>query len=291
MFGKAVYKACAKLNLCLDVIGTRADGYHLLESVMQSISLADTVSVRKKNKNKISVVCKEIDVPQEKNIAYKAAKVFFEETKIENKGAAIKIKKRIPSQAGMGGGSADAAAVLVALNRLYKTKLTESELCKIGEKIGADVPFCISGGTKLVRGIGEVLTKLDDCHNCYFVVVKGTEGVSTKEAYDDLDNAKVIPNLRIEKVIEALSVGEFNALKGKLINVFEHTTRLTSIRETVSRLCSLGAIEAAMTGSGSAVFGLFLKRKDAKKSAKQLKKDYPFVCVAKPSVMGVFKVF
>ena len=288
MFGKAVYKACAKLNLCLDVIGTRADGYHLLESVMQSISLADTVSVRKNSK--ISVVCREIDVPQEKNIAYKAAKAFFEFVKIENKGAVIKIKKKIPSQAGMGGGSADAAAVLVALNHLYKTRLTESELCKIGEKVGADVPFCISGGTKLVRGIGEVLTKLDDCHNCYFVVVKGTEGVSTKEAYDDLDNAKVIPNLRIEKVIEALSVGEFAALKGKLINVFEHTTRLTSIRETVSRLRSLGAIEAAMTGSGSAVFGLFLKRKDAKKCAKQLKKDYPFVCVAKPSVVGVFKV-
>ena len=289
MLGRIKLKACAKLNLCLDVIGTRQDGYHLLESVMQSISLSDSVIISKK-KSGIKVKCSKLNIEQEKNIAYKAAKIFFDETGID-RGAKIKINKKIPDKAGMGGGSADAAAVLVGLNKLYKTKLSESELCKIGEKIGADVPFCVSGGTQLVRGIGEVLTRLDDCPNCHFVIVKGNEGVSTKEAYEDLDNASVIPALRIEKVIEALSVSNFEALKGNFVNVFEHTTRLASIKETVEKLKNLGAIEAAMTGSGSAVFGMFLKRRDAKKCLKLIKNEYPFSCISSPSVSGVIRVF
>lgn len=289
MLGRIKLKACAKLNLCLDVIGTRQDGYHLLESVMQSISLSDYVTISRK-KSGIKVKCSKLDIEQERNIAYKAAKIFFDEMGID-KGAKIKINKRIPDKAGMGGGSADAAAVLVGLNKLYKTKLSAFQLCQIGEKVGADVPFCIIGGTQLVRGIGEVLTRLDDCPNCYFVVVRGNEGVSTKEAYEDLDNASSAPALRIEKVIEALSVNNFGALKGNLINVFEHTTRLSCIKETVEKLKSLGAIEAAMTGSGSAVFGIFLKRKDAKKCLKLIKNDYPFSCISSPSVNGVIKVF
>lgn len=289
MLGKIKLKAHAKLNLCLDVIGTRQDGYHLLESVMQSVSLSDLVIISRQKRG-IEVKCHKLDIPQEKNIAYKAAKIFFEETGIE-KGARIKISKKIPDKAGMGGGSADAAAVLVGLNRLYKTKLSDIELCKIGEKVGADVPFCIIGGTQLVRGIGEILTRLDDCPDCYFVIVRGSEGVSTKEAYDDLDSASSVPSLRIERVIELLSASNLEALNGRLINVFEHTTRLTSIKETVERLKSLGAIEAAMTGSGSAVFGIFRKRRDAQNCLKQVKNDFSFSCVSAPSVKGVTKTF
>lgn len=280
-------KACAKINFCLDIIGKRSDGYHLLESVMQSVELCDRVSVTRGGKG-IRVHCQGIDVPQEKNIAYKAAKAFYEANNIsEQNGVAIKIKKRIPSQAGLGGGSADAAAVLVAMNKLFKTKISEEELCTIGEKVGADVPFCICGGTRLVRGIGEILTKLDDCADCSIVIVKGTDSVSTREAYEDFDNASGLVKLRIEKVIEALPRGDFESLRGKLINVFEQTTRVKEVAEIANSLRSLGAVEAAMTGSGSAVFGIFTSRKQARKCAKELKTKYPFVCVTRPSVKGV----
>lgn len=291
MFGRLVYKANAKLNLCLDIIGVRPDGYHLIESVMQSVDICDIVSVKKNNKDKIRVFCKGMDIPEEKNIAYKAAKLFFEKANITNRGVIIKIKKNIPAQAGMGGGSADAAAVLVGLNKIFKTKYTIEELCAIGERVGADVPFCIKGGTQFVRGIGEILTKLDDCPPCYFVVVKGDEGVSTKEAYEDFDKAENLPPLRIEKVIDLISKGEFNSLQNKLINVFEKSTRLSCISKTIQRLKDCGAIEASMTGSGSAVFAIFKTKKLAKRCLKKIKKEYPFAAVTKPVINGVERVF
>ncbi len=288
MFTTARYKANAKINLCLDIIAKRADGYHLLESIMQSIELCDRVSVTRR-KHGILVECSSLDIEPEKNIAYKAAKAFFEHTKI-NGGAKIKIKKYIPSQAGLGGGSADAAAVLTALNKLYKTKLDDEMLCSIGEKVGADVPFCICGGTRLVRGIGEILTKLEDLPYCSIVIVKGNEGVCTKQAYDDFDNASDYTKLRIEKVIEAISAGDFEAMQGRLINVFEQTTSVKEISRTVKKLKNLGAVEAAMTGSGSAVFGIFTSRKKAKICVRALKKEYPFVTVTHPSVNGIKKI-
>ena len=288
MFGKICLKACAKINLCLDIIGVRSDGYHLLESVMQSVELCDIVSVAKRKDGQIHVLCDAIKIDEKANIAYKAAKIFFENTELPSScGATIRIKKRIPSQAGMGGGSADAAAVLVALNKLYKTEISEDKLCEIGEKIGADVPFCVCGGTRLVRGIGEILTKLDDCFDCYIVIVKGKDGVSTKEAYEDYDNASDLACLQIEKVIEALSLGNFDALRGRLINVFEQSTRVKEVSQIVNALRENGAIEAAMTGSGSAVFGIFTDRKLAKKCARKMGEIYPFSCVTRPSTKGV----
>lgn len=284
-------KACAKINLCLDIIGTRSDGYHLLESIMQSIELSDRVSIKRKGK-RIRVICDALDLPPQKNIAYKAAKAFYEYNNLsEDDGICIRIKKNIPSQAGLGGGSADAAAVLVGLNKLFKTRLSEDELCSIGEKIGADVPFCICGGTRLARGIGEILTKLDNYCDYKLVIVKGAEGVSTKEAYEDFDNATDIEKLRIDKVISALAKGDTGELKGKLINVFEQTTRVKEVSKIVNELKNLGAVEAAMTGSGSAVFGIFTSSKQAKKCVKALKNKYLFACVTKPSVKGVMKNF
>ncbi len=280
-------KACAKINLCLDIIGTRADGYHLLESVMQSIELCDRVSVRRKGK-RIRVICDKLNIPQQSNIAYKAAKEFYKSNNIsEDDGVCIRIKKQIPSQAGLGGGSADAAAVLVALNKIFKTHLSEEALCEIGARIGADVPFCVCGGTRLARGIGEILTKIDNYCDFKLVIVKGTDGVSTKEAYEDFDNATDIKKLRIDKVIEALAAGNTSELKGRLINVFEQTTRVKEVSKIVEELKSLGAVEAAMTGSGSAVFGIFTSSKDAKRCKKALKDKYPFVCTTKPSISGV----
>lgn len=288
MFGKLRLKAYAKINLCLDVIGIREDGYHLLESVMQSVSLYDIVTVRRSNSEGIALKCSGLSIPQEKNIAYKAATAFFKAVGLpDNTGVTIKIVKRIPSQAGMGGGSSDAAATLVALNRLFKTKLSETELCEIGERVGADVPFCICGGTRLVRGIGEIITKLDDCADCYFVIAKGNDGVSTKEAYECVDNAKDLVSLRVEKVIEALSKGNFEALKGKLVNAFEQCTKIKDVAEIKEILLECGAVEAAMTGSGSAVFGIFTNKKQAKECKNKLREKYPFACIARPTVKGV----
>jgi len=288
MFGIIRLKAYAKINFCLDIIGTRDDGYHLIESVMQSIDLHDIVTVKRRKDGDIRVVCRNMDLPEKSNTAYKAAEVFFKKANLKcSAGATIEIKKQIPSQAGLGGGSADAAAVLVALNRLYKTNFSEEELCNLGAKVGADVPFCVCGGTRLARGIGEILTRLADCHDCYIVVVKGKDGVSTKQAYEDYDSATDLVKLRLDKVIEALSRGDFEALKGKLINVFQQTTRVKEISEIVEKLKKMGAVEAAMTGSGSAVFGIFTECENTEKCAQQMKKNYPFACVSRPTARGV----
>lgn len=288
MFGRIRLKACAKINLCLDIIGVREDGYHLLESVMQSVDLHDTVRIRRSREKGIRVFCNSISVPEKSNTAYKAAQAFFRAVGLpEDTGVSIRIIKRIPSQAGMGGGSADAAAVLVGLNRLFKTKLSEDKLSCIGVEIGADVPFCVCGGTRLARGIGEILTKLDDCADCYFVIVKGSEGVSTKEAYEDFDNASDLANLCVEKVVEAITAGDFDGLRGNLINVFEQSTRVKEVSKIVDDLRSLGAVEAAMTGSGSTVFGIFSDKKAAKSCVCEMRKKYPFAVLTRPSVKGV----
>ena len=166
-------KAYAKINLMLDIICTRPDGYHDLFMIMQSIGLYDTVTVTETNSKKITITCNIEDIPlDEKNIAYKAADAFFKTTKIKNKGVNIDIVKRIPHQAGLAGGSADGAGTLVALNELLNAGLSDDELCNIGVKIGADVPFCIKGGTLLAQGIGDVLNKVKPLRQCFIVIAK-----------------------------------------------------------------------------------------------------------------------
>lgn len=287
MFNSINLKANAKINFCLDIIGVRQDGYHLIESVMQSIDLCDNVSVSKTCGEAVELDCDGIEVAKEKNTAYKAALAFLKEAGIENVGVKIKIKKNIPERAGMGGASADAAAVIVGLNRIFKTDFSEQKLCEIGAQIGADVPFCIMGGTMLVRGIGEVLTELETCADCYIVVVKGNEGVSTKEAYDAIDSARNLPGVNIEKVIDAVTKGDFEALGGRLVNVFEECTDIKEVKEIVEKLKSFGAVEAAMTGSGSAVFGIFTDKAKAKLCANTLKNEYPFACLSRPAPSGI----
>ena len=177
--------ARAKINLYLDVTAKREDGYHEIESVMQSVSLADTVSLERADD--LTVICDHPAVPGgSENLAYRAAQAFFRVTGIAG-GAGIRIEKHIPVAAGLAGGSADAAAVLRGLNRLYGTGLTDTELCGIGKTLGADVPFCVVGGTALTRGIGEKLTTLPTLSGCYFVIAKGETGISTAAAYAALD--------------------------------------------------------------------------------------------------------
>lgn len=288
MLGRIRLKACAKINFCLDIVGVRPDGYHLLESVMQSVDLHDIVTVTRCRKPGVRVFCSQEEIPEKSNTAYRAAEVFLREAQLGDRfGAEIHIRKKIPSQAGLGGGSADAAAVLVGLNRLFKTRYSQTQLCAMGAQIGADVPFCVTGGTCLVRGIGEIMTRLDDCFDCFIVIVKGQDGVSTKQAYQDFDEATDLVALQLDKVIEALSCGNFEALKGKLINVFEQSTRVAQVASIVGELRAFGAIEAAMTGSGSAVFGIFQDRKAARRCAAKLALKYPFTCVTRPSVKGI----
>ena len=245
-------KAYAKINLSLDIVGVRDDGYHLIKTVMQSISLHDVVSVEK-TAGGITVSCDDPAVPcDERNIVYKCAKRFFE--RIGNGfGVHIDIQKNIPSQAGLGGGSADGAAVLVLLNKLCNDTLSTKELCEIGVSVGADIPFCIVGGCVLCEGIGEVLTPIESKLELNLCIVKPEFSVSTAEAYRAFDNAEISCRPDTDAVIKALECGDKTVLADNLVNVLEMDGRIDKIK---SRLVKSGAMAACMSGSGSAVFGI-----------------------------------
>ena len=245
-------KAYAKINLSLDIVGVRDDGYHLIKTVMQSISLYDVISV-KKNGADITISCNIPYIPCDKrNIVYKCAEKFFEHTKTRF-GVHIDIQKNIPSQAGLGGGSADGAAVLVLLNKLCNNPLTTDELCEIGAKIGADIPFCIVGGCALCEGIGEVITPIDSKASLDLCIVKPSFGVSTFEAYRAFDNAEILSHPDTDVVIKSLEDGDKKTLSNSLVNVLEMDKRIDEIKDF---LVESGAAASCMSGSGSAVFGI-----------------------------------
>ncbi len=245
-------KAYAKINLSLDIVGVRDDGYHLIKTVMQSISLHDVISVEKVGSG-ITVSCNIPYVPCDKrNIVYKCAERFFEHTK-NSFGVHIDIQKNIPSQAGLGGGSADGAAVLVLLNKLCNNPLSVEELCQIGAKVGADIPFCIVGGCALCEGIGEVITPINSNLSLNLCIVKPDFGVSTVEAYKAFDSAEILSHPDTDAVIKSLEIGDNTALANNLVNVFEMDNRIDEIKDF---LVNAGAIASCMSGSGSAVFGI-----------------------------------
>lgn len=245
-------KAYAKINLSLDIVGVRGDGYHLIKTVMQSISLHDVISVSE-NGCCISITCNDPTVPcDERNIVYKCAKHFFEYWGTEF-GVAIDIQKNIPSQAGLGGGSADGAAVLVLLNRICGNPFSTDELCIIGAKVGADIPFCIVGGCVLCEGIGEVLTPIDSKISLDLCIVKPEFGVSTVEAYKAFDNAQPLSHPDTDLVISALENGDKSTLVKNFVNVLEMDKRIDEIKRD---LVDSGAVSACMSGSGSAVFAV-----------------------------------
>lgn len=251
--------ACAKINLALSVIGRRPDGYHELDTVMQSVDLSDTVYIEKGAEIKIDGT----PFAQEESIEYKAAKLFSEAVGIG--GAYIRTEKRIPIAAGLGGGSADAAAVLSGMNRLYNAGLTEMELCSLAVKLGADVPFLISGGTARAKGIGERLTRLNAMPKVYFVIIKADGKPSTGEMFSRLDNTDYIkPD--IEKTVKAIENGNTDMLLSTLSNSFEILWKNSDILKTVN---ALGADAAGLSGSGPARFAVF-KEKTAAERAKKL---------------------
>ena len=273
--------APAKINVTLDIIGTRADGYHLLESLFQSVSIYDTVVAEKAAAGVISLQIEGdgCDCPVEKNTAYKAAKVFFEATGIES-GVHLTLTKRIPQQAGMGGGSADAAGVLWALNTLYEANLTTSRLHRMGVKIGADVPFCVVGGTVMVTGIGDGLDPTFAMPPCHIVVAQPAEGISTKEAYAAVDNATILRRPDHEAVKMALCKRDLHALCKQTVNVFEDATKLEGVADIRRRMEAFSPLCSQMTGSGSCVFAIFEDEDTAKACLEELKQTYPtaFIC-------------
>ncbi len=276
-------KAYAKINLMLDILGTLPNGYHNLWMIMQSVSLYDTVTVEKNNSEKITITCSKEGIPtNEKNIAYKAAAAFFEKTGIKNCGIHIHIEKCIPSEAGLAGGSADGAAVIKALNEIFDTKLTERELCRIGRKVGADVPFCIVGGTCLAQNIGDVLSPLDDIPRCYFVLAKPKMGVSTKEAFASFDNASYIRKPKKEKMLIAAANGDFDGMCSLAANVFEQVIEVPERVEIKKIMRKNNAKLSLMSGSGPTVYGIFENKEDAESCAEQLKSITKDVFITTP---------
>lgn len=270
-------RAFAKLNLYLDITGRRDDGYHLLETVMQSVSLHDVVSVELDSGSGITLRCDRADVPTDsRNTAYRAAELFMQETGRDMR-VDISITKKIPSGAGMGGGSADAAAVLAVLNRAASFPLSEERLLDIAARVGADVPFCLIGGTKLCRGIGEVLSEFPGLPEMAYVVVKPEFSCPTGEAYRRYDEAPLESRGGIEDFRDNFPQGMYN--------VFQALYADERIESLCSLLKRLGAEGAMLTGSGSAVFGVFEDYNAAKAALEKLP-AYCFKELCAPSQAG-----
>ena len=269
--------APAKINLGLDITGTRADGYHLLETVFQAVSIADTVTVALTESPEITLTCDVPTVPcSPKNIAWKAVQRYREAAGLQS-GVQIQILKRIPMEAGMGGGSTDGAAVLMALQELTENVLPQEKLLEIAVSLGADVPFFLYGGTAYGAGIGEKLEPLPLFSTDCLVIAKGTAGVSTAQAYgaiDALQNPEHPPVQQLRKVLEAGgTAAEIAPLCG---NLFELAVELEEVQQIRSTMLEQGALCSVMTGSGAAVFGLFPNQESAESACAVLRKQVPF---------------
>lgn len=252
-------KARAKINLGLDVLNRREDGYHEVRMVMQSISLYDRIIINKVEEPEIRVVTNLSFLPvNENNLVYKAAKLLMDEFQIKE-GVFINLNKFIPVAAGMAGGSSDAAAVLYGMNRLFHLNLSQEDLMKRGVHIGADVPYCIMRGTALAEGIGEKLSKLNPMPKCFIVVAKPPINVSTKLIYENLDMNGVQEHPDIDGIIEAIDAGDIQAVAERMGNVLENVTipQYPVIAKIKNDMKANGALNAMMSGSGPTVFGIF----------------------------------
>ncbi len=259
-----ILQAPAKLNFSIDIVGVREDGYHLMSMVMQTVNLCDRVKIETDDTNEIKIDCKGISLNSGKdNIAYKSASAFFDFNNIGNRGIIITIDKNIPSGAGMGGGSADGAAVLIGLNLLYNTCLFEENLMQIGEKVGADIPFCIYGGTALVEGIGEKITPLADFPHCYIVVAKPSASVNTKSAFKAYDDGKITKHPDTKGLIASIKWQDILTSTSMFCNVFEEVVELSEMDYIKKQMRLFNGLNPMMTGSGSAIFSVFLKEDDA----------------------------
>lgn len=269
-------KALAKINLGLDVLRRREDGYHEVKMIMQTIHLHDQIHLKKIEEEEIRIRSNLYYLPNnENNLAYKAANLLREEFHLPG-GVSINLKKIIPVAAGMAGGSSDAAAVLFGMNKLYGLKLSMTELMERGVKLGADVPYCIMRGTALAEGIGEKLTKLPPMPKCHILIAKPPINVSTKFVYENLHANELKPeeHPEIDKQLEALQEGNLEKLTEAMGNVLERVTvtEYPVINEIKQLMVDCGALGAMMSGSGPTVFGIFKSYNQAKKAYQQIEK-------------------
>lgn len=284
-------KAYAKLNISLDVLSKRDDGYHDLAMVMQTVSLYDEIRITPAEGETISAVTNIGFIPgDERNLAVKAAKVFFSEAKMPLRGMCIEIVKNIPVGAGLAGGSADAGAVLRALNRTFDNPLDRRGMLSAAEKVGSDVAFCTAGGTMLAKSRGELLAPLPPMPDCCYVIVMPDFSISTPELFKKIDGKRIRCHPDTAGIVDSLKSGDLIGICRRMYNVFEDVEdrRMRTIAEIKNALVDLGALGTVMTGTGSAVFGVFNDKQAAENTADSLKKKYRLAVTAKnvPELIG-----
>ena len=280
---KTVAKSYAKINLSLDVLNKMDNGYHNVRMVMQTVSLFDLITVLEIRQG-IEISTNLPFLPVDKNnLAYKAADEFCNYTGVKS-GVRIDISKRIPVGAGLAGGSGNAAAVLKSMNKIFKTGLSLKELCEIGVKIGADVPYCILGGTRLAEGIGDKLSPLPRMPKCSIVLVKPAFSVSTKSVYEKIDTYTDYDHPDTDGLISGLHNGSLSEISASMRNVLEEVclTDYPILVKAKEDLCSLGAIKAQMSGSGPTVFGIFENLEDSRNAKNKLWGKYKTVYICTP---------
>ncbi|MCD7981173.1 MAG: 4-(cytidine 5'-diphospho)-2-C-methyl-D-erythritol kinase [Clostridiales bacterium] len=268
-------KALAKINLGLDVTGLREDGYHEVRMVMQSIHLYDRVEMKKTKSPHIHVETNLYYLPvDENNLVYQAAKLMKDEFKIKE-GVRITLRKFIPVAAGMAGGSSDAAAVLVGMNRMFNLGLKQNKLMELGQRLGADVPFCVMRGTALAEGIGEKLTALPPMPRCPILIAKPAVVVSTKQVYEQLKLNDSTKHPDIDSIIENIRQKNLRGVAEHMENILETVTvrQYPVIREIKALMKSNGALNAVMSGSGPTVFGLYQNEKEIRGAYDALKQS------------------
>lgn len=277
--------AYAKLNLTLDVTAKRDDGYHDMLMVMQTVSISDSIVLEQTGEKGIRAASNFRYVPtDERNLAVRAAGTFLDAVGEAKDGILIRMDKTIPVGAGMAGGSADAAAVLRGMNRLYGNRMSRRELEKLGEQVGSDVAFCVAGGTALARGRGEVLEDLTPMPDCAIVVCKPGFSISTPELFRKLDQTGLHTHPDTAGMLSALESGNLKEISMRMFNVFEEVDdrRMRSETEIKHVLLDHGALGAVMTGTGSAVFGVFSDEAAAEACAENLRAEHKFCRVARP---------
>lgn len=278
-------KTYPKINLTLDVTGVREDGYHEVEMIMQSVRIFDEVTVTLTDEHEdIIIKSNKFYVPcDSRNTAYKAVQYFFEEFPAKKCGVEIFIKKNLPVAAGIAGGSCNAAGVLKALNRLTETNVGKRRLMKIGERIGADVPYCILGGTVVARGIGCDLERISNVPTLILCIAKPNFSISTPEVYKKLDSMEIKEHPDTKGMIDAIEKEDIKAISDKLCNVLETVTQTENpiIGDIKKIMKEHGALGSVMSGSGPTVFGIFENMKDAYKAKYALGKMVKYAEVTK----------
>jgi len=265
--------ANAKLNLTLAVGEKHPDGYHDVISVMTSTALYDVITLESGTGTGITLSCSDPSLACDgSNLAYRAAELFFSHFGIACDGVSIHLEKQIPMQAGLGGGSSDAAAVLRGLRKIYAPDMTLRELERVSIRLGSDVPYCIGGGTSLVLGRGEQVIAQDKLPECWFVLCKPEESYSTAAMYRRIDDEQPQCTIDTEAMLQALKEKDLHAVAQRIGNIFEYVLPENSAVPSIRRrLCELGAVRACMSGSGSAVFGLFAEEETAVSACEAMK--------------------